>query len=188
MKRALARRLAIYQLLRKSPAARALAERREEINVALDARPRKIWPVAAVARFFGISPRLLWNWIGQNLITEARPPAKWGRAAGGKPVAGMMKGLSPGSIRSFLEILVKQHRCSLPQPAVRKSPAAQRCLEHLKTLRTEQCPTPLEFAAGAGVSAATVRRLIRQRRLPSWRISKGRVRIGKKPAQRRKVL
>lgn len=174
-------RVAVDRLLRSSAAARRVADNAAGIREVLGARDRKTWPVATVAGIFGVSVRLLWQWIDAEVMRKAGPPGKWIRSAEGKPLQGMRSGISTTSLFEFLKAMERCHSIALYHPMPRKKPASTRCREAASNLPAGDNPTTPEFAARMGVSQVTVRRLMWKRMIPFYRTSPGRFRIGKKP-------
>ena len=174
----------IFDALHGSPAALAMVARMDRIEDELDEDPRHLWPVARVAALFGISKRLLWQWIDKKLIQQAAPPRKWVRSAGGQPLKGLKKGIPRTAIVVFLKRLHEELRSVIGRRG-RPRPAIAKCRACLKSLGPLDRPTPQEFARRAGVSVATVHRLIRQKRIAFHRTSPRRFRIGEKLRKRK---
>jgi hypothetical protein len=169
-----------FHLLRRSPAAQQIAARCSEIDAIMRERPQKIWPVAKVARLFGISSRLLWKWIDEGALTRHKPSREWRKDSSGNPLRCHRKGLTRQAVVKFVRGLADTAQFMAAHPRPKSSPAKQRCLALFKGLNREDMPTPMEFASRAGVSISNVRRLIRYGWLKTAKVSRGRFRIRKK--------
>jgi len=145
----------LRQLLLYSPAAHKVRGRQMEIREELGRDRRKVWPVARAARLFGVSPRLLWQWIGNGLLPAYRRPTEQHR-----------KGITSQALRAFLDQLSRAWSYSEPQRRCPR-PAGKKCLQALQALAEEELLTPSEFATRAGVSVSTVRRATVSRQLPA---------------------
>lgn len=163
------RRDRIDHLLSGSRAAHAVRERQSEIEAGLREAKCKVWPVARVARLFGVSVRLLWQWIETGMIATYRRPTPHHR-----------KGITAAAIREFLGCLERQGLCVRPRRQCRR-PAWEKCQQAFRALAEDELLTPREFAAHAGVSVATVWRATRTGNLPAlWQTRRLR-RICRKP-------
>lgn len=147
----------IYRLLRASPAVWRIIEQRAFIEAQLHQVRRKVWPFAKVARLFGISPSLLRKWIGQGLL-----------APFGRPTEYHHPGLTVPAIQSFLDEVTEQAKWGIPAVPERKRPAEERCRKAARELRPGEALTVPDFAARAGVAAATVHRLLAAGSLCAW--------------------
>lgn len=155
MKLSQRRLAALNRLLSYSPAAHGVRDRQREITAKLHDDQRKVWPFARAARLLGISPRLLWQWIGDGLLSTYRRPTEHHR-----------KGITAQALRNFLDGL---HRGWSYSGAKRRCPrpAQEKCQQALRALAEKELLTPREFATRAGVSVATVWRATASRRLPA---------------------
>ena len=104
----------LRNLLRYSPAAHQVAERGDEILGQLNPREGKVWPVARAARLLGISPRLLWQWIGEGLLPADRTASIHHRSR--------IAGIRAGSARIPLDGF--EPRAALPDSGARKVPGS----------------------------------------------------------------
>ncbi len=160
----------IMLLLPKSAALRNLGERADEIRHDLRCRRRKIWPLAQVARLFGVSETLLRRWIKGGLLKKYRPPKRH------------RKGITQREIRRFLkEVTEKAQFLGEWIVQERARPAEQRCRDFASSVSELESFTPREFARRAKVAATTVRRLARDSVLPTFHVTSHRIRIGKRP-------
>ena len=157
MKLSLRKRKQIERLFRRSWVLHNVRDRRAEIRAQLRSVKRKVWPVAHVARLFGVSVRLLWQWVADGIIPAYQ-----------RPSGNHRKGITAGAIRGFLNSLE-----AIPYVSPRRqypSPALERCRRALGELAMDELLTPEEFAARAGVSVATVWRATASRQIPAiWR-------------------
>lgn len=169
------REAAVWHLIRRSPAARALSERQTEIALRLRSEKIKVWSVARVARLFEISERLLWKWIADGCIRRYRRSAKNRR-----------KGISAIAIVDFLAKLSDCASYSFGFKSSRTRRAEAKCREMANQLRPEVQLNPQQFAARAGVSTTTVHRLLRTGLLYAQRPSPHRARICHPPEKFRK--
>ena len=108
----------ILRLLEGSSAAGRIAGNRARIESALRAKPRRVWPLATVARLFGISPSLLRKWVGQGLLSRFR-----------RPTAHHRPGLTERAVRRFLRELAGEAESGTPVFLHRPRPAEKRCRE-----------------------------------------------------------
>ena len=158
MKRSQQRTEKLRRLLSYSPAAHKVRGRKVEIEEKLDREQRKVWPVARAARLLGISPRLLWQWIGDGLLPTYRRPTEHHR-----------KGITALALRAFLTQLSQAWSCNAPQRRC-PHPAQEKCRQALQALAEKELLSPRQFAARAGVSVATVWRATAARQLPAlWK-------------------
>lgn len=140
---------AVWELYRRSDAARAILDRQSEIQSRLRNDKRKVWPVARVSRLFEISVRLLWRWISKGCINLFRRPTKHHRP-----------GISANAIRSLLKQLHEVASYSLGYTKGRRRAAEVKCRAAVKALEADEELTPKEFATRARISQTTVHRLI----------------------------
>lgn len=84
---------------RRSSALQRLATERQNLTDWLKTQPRKIIPVAEVARLLGVSVRQLWKWIDQGWINTYKRPSEH-----------YQKGISkPGFTRFWIVWLTARH-------------------------------------------------------------------------------
>ena len=144
-------------LLARSAAAKGIIGKRHAIESALRARRRRVWPLAAVARMFGISPSLLRKWAKQGLVSLFQRPTDSHRP-----------GLTERAIRQFLKELAAEAESGIELFHHRPRPAEERCREAVRGLKPGEVLAPAEFAARAEVAVTTVRRLLVIRELDAW--------------------
>jgi transposase-like protein len=118
------------------------------IKVRLRAAQRKMWPVAHVARLFEVSERLLWKWISDGCINRYRRPTKHHRS-----------GITAKAIGGFLKKLDDCASYGIGYQNRRRRPAEEKGRAIASGLPLGAALTPKEFAARAGISPTTARRL-----------------------------
>lgn len=146
---AAAKAASVWDLYRRSDAARAILDRRSAIEARLRVEKRKVWPVARVARLFDISARLLWMWISKGCIRPYRQPTKNHRP-----------GISAKAIRALLNQLEGAASHSPQYTNSRRRMAEEKCRATANSMERGEELTPKRFAARARVSQTTVHRLI----------------------------
>jgi AraC-like DNA-binding protein len=156
----------IYHLSCTSHAARRILQDRARIESQLAATTRKVWPVARVARFFEVSERLVWNWIASGVLRRYRPPSRSHR-----------KGVTSTAIQAFLRDLEQYASFGIELTRERRRPAWERGIAEARKLREDEELTPAQFAARAGISVATVHRLLADKVLHSERPTAHRIKI-----------
>jgi transcriptional regulator with XRE-family HTH domain len=119
-----------------------------------------------VACVFGVSERLVWNWIASGVLSKYRPPSKNHR-----------KGIAASAIQAFLRDLEQCASFGVELTRERKQPAWERGKEEAEKLREDEELTPAQFAARSGVSVATVYRLVADNVLHSERPTDHRIKI-----------
>jgi transposase-like protein len=134
-----------------------ILERRSQIESALRAKPRRVWPFATVARLFGISPSLLRKWVEQGLLSRFRRPSDQHRP-----------GLTERAIRRFLDAVATESESGVELFRERARPAEEKCRKAKTGLRAREALSPAEFAARAGVAVTTVLRLLAEGTLNAW--------------------
>lgn len=153
-------------LLEVSPAAHRIARGSSSIYACLNANHRRIWPFARAARLLGISETLLRQWIGAGLVLRARLPSPY------RP------GVTERSLRNFLTALAKEWEEGWHEVCKnRRCPAEERCRATARALPLKEALTTRHFAAKAGVSVSTVRRLAALRVIREVRPTLRRIRI-----------
>lgn len=166
-------KIKIMLLLTKSEAARRLGERADDLRQHLP--KRKIWPLAQVARMFGVSQTLLRRWIKSGVLRKFRS------------LPHHRKGLGEREIRRFLrEVSEAAEVVGNPTWNERARPAEKRCRDLATSMSSGESLIPREFAARANVAVTTVRRLAGDRRLPSFRPTPYRIRIGDQSQKKRR--
>ena len=151
------RQYRILRLLAGSPGARSIAGDRTRIESALRAKPRRVWPLATVARLFGISPSLLRKWTGQGFLSMFRRPTEHHRP-----------GLTERAVRKFLAELAAEAESGTEYFLHRPRRAEEKCRKANANWKPGEALAPAEFAARAGVSVTTVRRLLAAGDLDAW--------------------
>jgi hypothetical protein len=139
----------VWDLFERSPLAHAILDRRDWIKQQLRRKERKVWPTARVAWLFGVSERLLWKWIGRDIVPTYRRPTERHR-----------KGITARAIKEFLRQLEECASFGIELRRERKWSAWERGKEEAGKLREDEELTPAQFAARAGISVATVYRLV----------------------------
>ena len=165
--------------LRSSPALRRIARDAEYYRQMIDSDPREVIPVAVMARIFGVSERLLWNWIEAGLLRTQKP----------KPFH--KRGVSKHAVLRFLNRLERDAEDSFDDyESVFVSPAGRPNNAMRKiwgTLFKTSGLTPREFATRAGVSRTTVMRAIHEGALNAWNPTPRRYILGVRPRFRKKT-
>jgi hypothetical protein len=136
------------------------------IESQLAPKTRKVWPVARVACLFGVSERLVWNWIASGVLPRYRPRSKNHR-----------KGIAASAIQAFLRDLEQYASFGVELTRERKRPAWEKGKAEAGKLREDEELTPAQFAARASVSVATVHRLVADNVLHSERPTDHRIKI-----------
>lgn len=147
----------MLHLLAGSQAAKGTIANRHEVERNLKATPRRVWPLAKVARWFGISPSLLRKWAKQGLLPLFKRPSEHHRP-----------GVTGHAIRTFLAELVSATESGMEVYCHRARPAEKRCHEAMRSLKPGEALAPAEFAARARVAVTTVRRLLAMGELRAW--------------------
>lgn len=163
-----------FHLIRTSALAREVFRNRRWIQKRLNSENRRVWPVAKVARIFGVSERLLWNWIESGLLRTQRPQPFHKR--------GISK---PAAVR-FLKLLEKEgDECGFGDyGSIFGSPAGRPDIAMRKIRRAwhgSNGLTPCQFAGRAGVSRTTVMRAIHDGDLNAWNPTPRRYVLGRRP-------
>ena len=185
-----------------SSALQRVERRLEFLRRDLGGDPRKVIPVAALARKFDISTRLLWKWIADGLLGAVRgkPKENEFRMKRGIPKKSALQFLKHledaagverdalaewGEDRRFLprdrfrpEVISRAGR---PDTARRKIRAA--CRRGLDG----QGKNPREFGEAAGVSRSAVWRAIEAGVLAAWHPTPHRTLIGRRPKKSKKT-
>jgi len=151
------RRWKLLQFLARSAAAKGIPGKHCEIEGTLDGNRRRVWPLATVARLFGISPSLLRKWAKLGLVSLFKRPSGHYRP-----------GLTERAVRRFLKELAEAAESGIQLRYRRPCPAWKRCREAVRGLKPGEALAPAEFAARAGVSVTTVRRLLAMHELNAW--------------------
>lgn len=151
------KRMKMLRLFSRSEAMRGIIERRPEIENALCGKKRRVWPLATVARLFGISPSLLRKWAKQGMVSLFKRPSDRHRP-----------GLTAKAVRKFLGELAAAAESRMEFFPHRPRPAEQRCHDVVGGLKPGEVLAPAEFAARAKVAVTTVRRLLAMRELHAW--------------------
>jgi len=162
-----------------SRALQGLAGNSRILRLQFSREPRKIVPVAWLAREFGVSTRLLWRWIGDDLLRKAK---------GG---VGCKRGVSRSEVKRFLKALEKAMESSfefgwIESRAGRPDTAQQRIRDARRNGLSGQGMNPRQFALAVGVSRSAVWRAIESGLLDAWRPTPHRTLIGKRPRKPRK--
>ncbi len=156
----------ILDLVRRSPLARTIIERKDWIKRQICLKRRKVWPTAYVAGLFGVSERLLWKWVERGAIPTYRRPTKRHR-----------KGITHRAIQEFLRDLEQWASFGLGLTRPRKRPAWERAKEEARKLQRDEELTPAQFASRARVSVTTIYRLLAANDLHSVRPTDHRIKI-----------
>ncbi len=164
-----------------SPLLRQLARQTSNLRAELANQKRLVIPVTVLAREFGVSTRLLWNWIAYGLLTNQ--PKLAGSAR-------LSRGIKKSIVLKFLKRLEDFHddesgEQSFASPAGRKASAQAKIEKFYRLMPTEEETKPREFAELSGVSRSSVHRAIGSTRLPAYRRTPHRFTIGIK--KRKKV-
>lgn len=142
---------------------------------------REVIPVAALARKFAVSPRLLWNWIQDGLLSKAPRNIPLGK----KP------GVTKSAVRSFLKRLARAKTFCYEDGSVwsrggRPDTAQKKIRQALRSGIDGQGMNPREFAEAASVSRSAVWRAMKSGKLPSFKPSPHRTLVGKRPNEIKK--
>ena len=151
------RRWKLLQLLARSAAAKEIIGKRPQIENALRATRRRVWPLATVARLFGISASLLRKWAKEGLVSLFRRPSAHHRP-----------GLTEKAVRRFLKELAEEAESGTEVFPHRPRHAEERCRKATQELKPGEVLAPAEFAARARVAVTTVRRLLAIGELDAW--------------------
>lgn len=149
--------LQFRRLLESSPSALKIVADRTLIEERLRALPRRVWPLATVARLFGASPSLLRKWMGRGLLAPFKQPSKSYRS-----------GITVRGIQAFLRQLCEQAERGIRFRRRRRYPAGEKCLKAFRELGRDEILSPAEFAARARVGVTTVHRLLAAGWLDGW--------------------
>ena len=160
------RRMKTLRLLASSTAAKNILDKRPQIESALRTKTKRVWPLATVARLFGISPSLLRKWATQGLVSLFKPPTERHRP-----------GLTEQAIRKFLAGLSAEAASGIELFLHRPRPAEEKCRETVRGLKPGEALAPAEFAVRAKVAVTTVRRLLVMGELDAWYPTKYRPKI-----------
>lgn len=161
---------------RRSAALQRIVADEHILRLVVKHDPRKIIPVAEVARWLEVSNRQLWKWINMGWISTYRRPANI-----------YCKGISKTTFSRFLTRLLEYHSVArwIISPVRRGRPAkAQRRLsEAYQSKQLVDGMSPMECASELNISTDSVIRAMRQGTVPSFKLSPSRYRLG----QRRKI-
>ena len=176
---------------------------------------RKVIPVAALARKFGISTSLLWKWIHHNLIAKERGAV--GGALQPKPAQrrparrkeGVMKSSALGFLKRLKKVKLSQddldfwdgvsdYRARYYLPYEVESPPVESRAGRRDTAQRKireacwkgidgQGLNPRQYAGLIGVSRSSVLRAIESHVLDTWNPTPHRTLIGKRPRTPKKV-
>jgi hypothetical protein len=155
----------VARLVERSPAVRRISENAEALRLHLRLRKRKIWPLATVAKLFGVSPSLLRKWIDCGVLSRSRLPKPY------RP------GITEQSIRRLLRQLAGDSDWISELDTKRQRPAERKCGETCRQLGRRELLTSNEFAELAGVSMTTVHRMVESKIIRSHRPTPGRIMI-----------
>lgn len=148
-------------LHRHSRALRRVAEDAGFILNTVRRDPRKILPVAFLAREFSISVRLLWNWIAADLLKA------W------TPMLGRKRGVTRQAAVRFLNRLMEVNSFAQSDDFRSRAGRPKSAIEKIRRSRqqekTGEGMKPTEFAKKIGVSRASVIRAIEGRYLEAWK-------------------
>ena len=153
----------------RSEAAQRILDLRPQIESELRAYPMKIWPISRVARLFHISESQLWKWIYQKVISTYHRPSREGRFKKGiaaKAIKGFLRRLS--KCRDKQRLRAEWSEFSHQRVKFRERPAAEKCLAACRAGLDRQGLNPRQFAEAAGVSIASVHRMLRDGYLESY--------------------
>lgn len=167
---------------RRSSALQRLAEERESLVEWLQTQPRKIIPVAEVARVLEVSVRQLWKWIEQGWISTYKRPSEH-----------YQKGISKPGFTRFLRRLERYLELadSMYSPIKRgRPPTARKLLQDAYlTGQLHDGMTAEQCANALGISTDSVLRTLKRGHVRSYKVSQHRYRLGdRKKAGRQKRL
>ena len=156
---------------RRSAALQRIAHDEQRLRNIVKDDPRKIIPVAEVARWLEVSNRQMWNWIDQGWISTYKRPSE-----------SYKKGISKLGFNRFLKRLGESLKysigmCSplgLGRPAKARE-KIQKAYSH--DFLIERGMTPTELGTKLGVSSASVRRAIHQGVVPGRKPSPNRYKL-----------
>ena len=156
---------------RRSSALQRLATERQNLTDWLKTQPRKIIPVAEVARLLGVSVRQLWKWIDQGWINTYKRPSEH-----------YQKGISKPGFTRFLDRLAdcKTYAKGMCSPlGLGRPPAARKQLKDAYLSgQLRDGMTAGQCAEALGISADSVRRALKRGHVRSFKISRCRVCVG----------
>jgi hypothetical protein len=175
--------------------------RLEYVRKGIRRDPRKVIPVAALARTFDISPRLLWKWIADGWIGRVRGEEKPGemKRRRGVPKRAALQFLThlerPASLYDDSNSHFGGHgddddwspRSRVDSRAGRPDTAQQKIREARRMGIDGQGMNPRQFAEAVGVSRSAVWRAIHARTVDWWNPTPHRTLIGKRPRTPKKV-
>ncbi len=148
--------LQLLNIFRRSDALQRLANDEVWLRQVVKDDPRKIIPVAEVARWLGVSNRQFWNWIEQGWISTYKRPSE-----------SYKKGINRITLLRFFtclkKYLVRASRCfdAPPPKGGRPAKAQEKIRQAYRQGLLKGGMTPVEAAAKAGVSTESVLRAMR---------------------------
>lgn len=158
--------LRLLDFFRRSNALQRLTDEIPGLRQQLKTDPRKVIPVAEVARWFGVSHRQMRLWIEQGWISKPELKAPKAHLEDNKRPAQRKQGLTPGRLKAFLQRLLEVQSLAREwqQPVRRGRPAvvAQKVHQAYRDLTLEHNMTPAELARKIGVPPGSVRRVMHQ--------------------------
>lgn len=156
---------------RRSEMLQRIAEEVPRLRQLSKSDPRKIIPVAEVARWLEVSIRQMWKWIGLGWLSTYQRSSELYR-----------KGISKPGFTRFLNRLVEQQKKAVlfVRPVTRGRPAAarQRLREAYRNKEIADGMTPTECAATIGISTDSVIRAFRCGAVETFKPSAHRYRLG----------
>ena len=166
----------LMMIFRRSTSLQRIVADESFLRLLVKNEPRKIIPVAEVARWLAVSNRQLWKWIKVGWISTYRRPADIFR-----------KGISKTTFSRFLGRLLEYDAiaCSIIFPVYRGRPAEARKLLHeaYQSKHIADGMTPKECAMELNISTDSVIRALRRGAIPRFKVSPCRYRLG----ERRKI-
>ena len=166
----------LLMIFRRSAALHRIVADDHTLRCVVKDYPRKIIPVAEVARWLAVSNRQLWKWLKAGWISTYRRPDEIFR-----------KGITKPAFSRFLRRLLEYDAiaCSIIFPIQKGRPAEAR--KHLReaylSKQIVDGMTPKECAMELNISTDSVIRALRRGSIPSFKASPCRYRLG----ERRKI-
>jgi len=156
----------LLDFFRRSTVLQSMASDEKRLRQMIRDDPRKIIPVAEVARWFGVSHRQIRLWIEQGWIIKPEMKASKASAEEGKRPARRKQGLTPGRLKAFLqrlrEVQLLAGQYLQPVRRGRSGVVARKVREAYRNLTLEHNMTPVELARKIKASPGSVRRVMHQ--------------------------